>query len=133
MAAKKQTTSSSQDRCACEGGSLDRLIQPAVLAALAREPLHGYALVMRLSEMRTFQRQAPDTSGVYRVLNWLESHGMVTSSWDTSSSGPAKKTYHITDKGRLCLRTWVKTLRGYSRAVEELIEVTSQAAGRGKG
>ena len=34
--------------CACEGPTLDRLIQPTVMAMLAAGPLHRYALVEQL-------------------------------------------------------------------------------------
>ena len=130
MPAAKRRTNKSQEACPCEGNSLDRLIQPAILACLATEPLHGYALVQRLGEVPTFIGQSPDLSGVYRVLNWLEEHGYIASAWDTSTSGPAKKTYHITPAGRKCLRTWVKTLGEYSRASAELLRITRQAARR---
>ena len=34
--------------CACSGVNLPKLVQPLILAALSKEPLHGYALAQRL-------------------------------------------------------------------------------------
>ncbi len=33
----------------CRGENLDKLIQPTILRALAREELHGYALVHKIT------------------------------------------------------------------------------------
>jgi DNA-binding PadR family transcriptional regulator len=79
--------------CPCDGGTLDRLIQPAILVVLADGPLHGYRLAERISELPGFAGQRPDASGVYRFLKVMEGKGLVCSSWDISGSGPAKKAY----------------------------------------
>lgn len=41
-----------QDRQPCCGKNLDKLIQPTILVLLAREELHGYALVRRITSGR---------------------------------------------------------------------------------
>ena len=51
--------------CPCSGGTLDKLIQPAVLIVLAEGPLHGYRLAERIGTMPTLGGQKPDVSGVY--------------------------------------------------------------------
>ena len=52
--------------CPCDGKTLDRLIQPAILVVLADGPLHGYRLVERIGKLPGFSGQKPDASGVYR-------------------------------------------------------------------
>ena len=37
--------------CPCSGGTLDKLVQPAILAALTEGPIHGYRLAERINEM----------------------------------------------------------------------------------
>ena len=37
--------------CPCSGATLDKLVQPAILAALTEGPLHGYRLAERSKEM----------------------------------------------------------------------------------
>jgi len=108
--------------CPCAGGTLDKLIQPAILVVLAEGPLHGYRLAERIGEMPMFGGQKPDTSGVYRFLKGMEGKGLVVSSWDTSETGPAKKCYHITPAGESCLRNWIRTLEEYREGITCLLK-----------
>jgi poly-beta-hydroxybutyrate-responsive repressor len=113
--------------CPCNGGTLDRLIQPAILVILAEGPLHGYRLVTRISELPGFTGQKPDASGVYRFLKAMERKGLVAASWDTSASGPAKKSYQITSAGQQCLHRWIKTLENYRRGISGLLGAARKA------
>ena len=115
--------------CPCAGNTLDKLVQPAILAALAREDAHGYILVQRLAAMPLFHGEKPDATGVYRFLRLLESRALVTSSWDTSETGPAKRLYHLTDAGRACLARWVDTLAAYRDAIGNLLDTARTATG----
>lgn len=110
------------EECPCTGGTLDRLVQPAILVVLAQGPMHGYLLAERIGTMSILGGHKPDVSGIYRFLKMMESKGMVTSAWDLSETGPAKKSYQITAAGRQCLEMWIKTLEGYRRDISELIE-----------
>ena len=107
--------------CPCSGRNLDKLIQPAVLAILAEKPLHGYLIVQSLADMPMFKGHEPDNTGVYRFLNAMEDRGLLTSAWDMSDSGPAKKLFDLTNKGRECLAKWVATLREYREQIGELL------------
>ncbi len=113
--------------CPCKGRTLDRLVQPAILTMLAEGPLHGYRLAARISEIPGFARQKPDVSGVYRFLTSMERKGLVIASWDTSSRGPAKKSYRITPDGRQCLSRWIRTLEDYRRSIASLLRVARKA------
>jgi PadR family transcriptional regulator, regulatory protein PadR len=113
--------------CPCAGGTLDKLIQPAILIVLMEGPLHGYRLVERISEMPMLAGEKPDASGVYRFLKSMESRDMVVSSWDTSQPGPAKKTYALTAAGERCLRRWITTLEEYRDSITLLLKVARKA------
>lgn len=113
--------------CACAGRNLDKLVQPAILAVLASEDAHGYVIVQRLTEMPMFRGQKPDPTGVYRYLRQMEDRELVTSKWDTSEAGPAKRIYGITEEGCSCLTRWMETLSAYHDALGELLEVTRKA------
>ncbi len=115
-------------RCPCAGTTLDKLIQPAILAVLAEGPLHGYRLAERIGGMPGFAGQKPDVSGIYRFLKAMQRNGFVVSSWDLSEAGPAKKCYQITPAGRCCLRRWLKTLQQHREAVTALLRVVRKAA-----
>ena len=114
-------------KCACSGRSLGRLLQPAIMAVLAREPVHGYRILQRLQEMDMFKGHPPDATGVYRFLRSMETDGLVTSTWDLADSGPARRRFELTADGEACLARWVETLKGYQRAVGELLAVLKAA------
>ena len=119
------------NECPCSGKTLARLIQPAVMAVLANEPLHGYVIVQRLTGMTMFQDHGPDITGVYRLLKSMEKKGFVTSSWELAASGPAKRRYALTPGGRACLTRWITTLRTYRDAVSNLLD-TAAVSGAAK-
>jgi len=119
------------DACPCTGGTLDKLIQPAILAVLAKGPLHGYKLAERIGRMPLFRGQKPDLSGVYRALKAMESQDFVVSSWDLSENGPAKKSYRLTEAGEHCLFRWIETLEQYRRGITGLLK-TARAAVAGR-
>ena len=122
---QKSKTRSSQ--CPCEGTTLDKLIQPAILTILTREPLHGYELTKKISNIPGYFVKAPDVSGVYRGLKSLENFGMVTSDWGVSPDGRAKRLFTITDDGRQCLETWNITLQNYKKAIGSLLKAMQKA------
>jgi len=121
---KKQTTFS---ECPCVGATLDKLIQPAMLAILAEGPLHGYELAKKIGEIPHFLDEAPDVSGVYRMLKTLEARGMVTSDWDIAEGGRPKRLFTITKDGRKCLELWSDTLRNHHKAIGSLLKTVQQA------
>jgi poly-beta-hydroxybutyrate-responsive repressor len=83
------------------------MIQPRLLLALAQRKSHGYELMEIISQ----DGEAPDPGSLYRTLRSLEEDGLVCSSWDTSSAGPAKRVYELTDLGVEYLHTWVVDIR----------------------
>jgi PadR family transcriptional regulator, regulatory protein PadR len=119
------------NKCPCSGKTLARLIQPAVMAVLANEPLHGYVIVQRLTGMTMFCDHGPDITGVYRLLKNMEKNGYVTSTWELAISGPAKRRYALTPDGRTCLTRWIATLRTYRDAVSNLLD-TAASSGAAK-
>jgi len=113
----------SPDRCPCAGVTLDKLVQPAILAILAEGPLHGYGIVRKLSALRIAKGRRPDMTGVYRSLRSMQARGLVASAWDTSSPGPAKREFQLTAAGRKCLIQWAKTLEDYRGSIAQLLDV----------
>ncbi|MCY2925590.1 MAG: helix-turn-helix transcriptional regulator [Planctomycetota bacterium] len=118
------------DECPCSGRNLDRFIQPAVLAILSRGPVHGYRIVQDLGRMPTFSGHRPDATGVYRFLKAMEDRRLVSSAWDLSESGPAKRLFDLTAQGTVCLERWAVTLEQYREQIGELIQSLRQPVGR---
>jgi len=112
--------------CPCVGATLDKLIQPAMLAILAQGPLHGYELARKIGDIPHFLDESPDVSGIYRVLKSLESRGIVTSDWDISQGGRPKRIFALTDVGHQCLENWILTLQNYRKAIGALLQATQK-------
>jgi DNA-binding PadR family transcriptional regulator len=116
--------------CPCCGVTLDRLVQPAILAALTKGPIHGYRLAERINEVSSQFGEKPDVSGIYRFLKRMETTGLVTSSWETGAKGHAKRLFQITPDGRACLARWTTTLEAYLKAIAALLKELKAATGR---
>ena len=52
---------------------------------------------------------------VYRLLRALEEEELVSSEWDDSTPGPAKRRYALTPTGERLLDQWVEALRSIVR------------------
>ena len=113
--------------CPCVGATLDKLIQPAILAVLAQGPLHGYELTKRISEIPGFLDEQPDISGIYRLLKNLENRGMVVSDWDVTKGERAKRVFTLTANGRLCLENWSHTLVRHRLAIDALLQAVQKS------
>lgn len=113
--------------CPCSGKTLARLVQPAVMAILAREPLHGYLVVQRLAAMPMFCGQSPDPTGVYRLLKAMEREGLVESTLQSADNRPAKRSFALTASGRACLDRWAETLQDYHDSIAGLLSTVTQA------
>jgi len=115
--------------CACTGSTLGKLLKPAVMALLSRQPLHGYRIVHQLGEMKMMKGQSPDPAGVYRLLKSLEEDGLVESAWEAGGAGPNKREFKLTADGRGCLTRWKVTLREYSEGLGDLLATMESAGG----
>jgi DNA-binding PadR family transcriptional regulator len=113
--------------CPCEGQTLDRHLQPTILAILAKGSLHGYAIVDQLARSPLMNGCKPDRPGVYRALNAMDKQGVVTHAWSPSQSGPAKRLYELTPAGRTCLRKWTTTLDDYRQRIDALVTTLRDA------
>jgi len=97
-------------------------LQPFLLLALEQWQSHGYELIRRMS---AFGFETLDRGSVYRTLRQLEKDGLVTSGWDTSKDGPARRLYTLTDAGRLYLEACAASLRGYQMMLNQFFTLYS--------
>ena len=49
-------------KCACQGGTLMRFVQPIILSALSEAPDHGYDLLRKLGETALWRDAKPDAT-----------------------------------------------------------------------
>ncbi|MDY6055306.1 PadR family transcriptional regulator [Micrococcus sp.] len=77
------------------------------MSIVAERPSHGYRVITRLRELGLGSHKG---GTIYPLLSRLEDKNRVTSAWDTSSAGAARKMYTVTDDGRDALidarRAW---------------------------
>lgn len=93
------------------------LLTTSLLAMLRGWNAYGYQLAQRLKECGL---PAFDQGTVYRTLRQLEKGGMVSSFWDTSESGPARRMYRLTQAGELFLTGWLDALDRYQTFLRTL-------------
>jgi poly-beta-hydroxybutyrate-responsive repressor len=55
---------------------------------------------------------------LYRTLRQMERDGLCESKWETSSGGPARRMYSITEAGRAYLDLWAEALEQYRRTID---------------
>jgi poly-beta-hydroxybutyrate-responsive repressor len=88
------------------------------LAYLRRWNAYGYQLVQELAKsgLPNF-----DSATVYRTLRQLERAGLVSSFWDTSESGPARRMYSLTKAGEAFLDLWLDLFGRYQRMLQSAL------------
>jgi PadR family transcriptional regulator, regulatory protein PadR len=93
-------------------------LRPCLLLLLAEQTGHGYDLMEQLGDLGI---PHADPGGLYRTLRAMEQEGLVTSWWEPSDSGPARRTYSITDEGRDWLHAWAGSLREVDRIMKRFV------------
>jgi poly-beta-hydroxybutyrate-responsive repressor len=94
------------------------LLSSTLLAYLRNWNAYGYQLVQELAKAGL---PAFDSATVYRTLRQLERAGLVSSFWDTSSSGPARRMYTLTKAGEGVLSLWVDVLSHYQSVIQRAL------------
>ncbi len=75
-----------------------------LLAMLNGWSAYGYELAQRLEEAGLGNY---NKGSIYRILRQMEESGLVSSNWDTSKEGPARRIYELTDTGSMFLKNWM--------------------------
>jgi DNA-binding PadR family transcriptional regulator len=96
-------------------GHLDFLL----LAIVAAEPAHGYAIIEELKRRSGGAFDLPEGT-VYPALHRLEQSGLLTSAWDAGSAR-RRRVYRITARGRRALAGERRAWDGFTRAVEGVV------------
>jgi len=93
---------------------------PVVLLMLRQLSSYGYEL---MEKMAAFGLNAMNAGTFYRTLRQMEKDGMVSSSWDTSETGPARRVYSITEAGEDYLKFWAESLDQYQRMMDTFFQL----------
>jgi PadR family transcriptional regulator, regulatory protein PadR len=93
---------------------------PVLLLMLREWSSYGYEL---MEKMTAFGLTAMNPGTFYRTLRQMEKDGMVSSSWDTSEGGPARRMYSITDAGEAYLKYWADSLNQYQKMMNSFFQL----------
>ena len=102
---------------------------PILLLMLRQWSSYGYELMEKMS---TFGLAAMNPGTFYRTLRQMEKDGMVSSNWDTSEGGPARRVYSITDAGEAYLNYWAESLNQYQRMMDTFFRIYTGQPAPGK-
>jgi PadR family transcriptional regulator PadR len=95
------------------------MLSNSLLAFLKGCNASGYQLSQKLAEAGMPQF---DSGTVYRTLRQLEKSGLVSSFWDTSDSGPARRMYSLTKTGEIFLTGWIEVLQNYQKVLNSALQ-----------
>ena len=101
-------------------GTPKNFLIPIMLLHLREFNTHGYELMEKITK---FGIESLDHGNFYRLLRQLEKENLVTSVWDTSSGGPAKRIYSITEAGEKYLDMWANSLSEYQRLLNQFFNL----------
>lgn len=113
MSTKKDDTKKEQQP---NLGTPRNFLIPITLLHLRDLNTHGYELMEKITQ---FGIQSIDQGNFYRILRQLEKDDLVSSTWDTTSGGPAKRIYSITDAGEQYLDIWANSLGQYQKMLDQ--------------
>ena len=102
---------------------------PVTLVLLRQWSSYGYELMDRTVELG-FETINPGT--VYRTLRKMERDGLCESEWETptSSGGPARRVYSITDAGGAYLDLWVRSMEQYQQTMDDFLQAYKRGVER---
>ena len=101
-------------------GTPRNFVIPVLLLYLRNWNAHGYELMQKLTQ---FGLHSIDQGNLYRILRQLEKDDLVSSQWDTTSKGPAKRIYSITDAGEEYLKVWANSLDSYQKMLTQFFNL----------
>jgi len=112
-------TASAPTHLNAAGGWPRGYVRPCLLLLIAEQPSHGYDLLDRLESLGV---PPTDAGTLYRNLRSMEREDLVESSWEVSPTGPARRTYRITPRGREDLVGWVRLLIAGRGTIDQYLQ-----------
>jgi len=93
---------------------------PVLLLMLREWSSYGYEL---MEKMAAFGLTTMNAGTFYRTLRQMEKNGMVSSNWDISEGGPARRVYSITEAGENYLKFWASSLEHYQKMMNMFFQL----------
>jgi poly-beta-hydroxybutyrate-responsive repressor len=111
-------------------GNLPRFIEPVVLFLLKKlDQAHGYQLAGELPD-HAIGETIIDRGALYRTLRQLEAAGYVSSDWDVSGAGPARRLYRLTPAGDNFLLHWADLIERMAESMKDFADKVRELEGK---
>lgn len=101
-------------------GNTDSLL----LCLINHQPMYGYQIIKELRKKSSGYFQFREGT-LYPALHRLEKAGFIRSHWQRTSGGKERRYYFITDKGQETLSEKLAAWRGFSAAVNSIMQPSS--------
>ncbi|HKD07932.1 MAG TPA: PadR family transcriptional regulator [Bryobacteraceae bacterium] len=96
-------------------------LEMMILRSLARQPMHGYALVQHIKQRSNSLLQVEEGS-LYPALQRLLKEGLLKAEWEISASNRRVRTYRVTAAGKNHLE---REISSFERMIEAITLVLS--------
>ena len=106
------------------GGRRGRWLEPFLLVLVGDQEAHGGALIACLNDL-CLAPNGVDVGMAYRTLRELEGDGLAVSRW-TADDGAPRRTYRLTEAGRVALDEWISVMRERGRLVEAFLGLAAR-------
>jgi PadR family transcriptional regulator, regulatory protein PadR len=120
----EQGEQNEKQNSATEAWSRNWLV-PVLLLMLREWNSYGYEL---MEKMAAFGLAAMNPGTVYRTLRQMEKDGVISSAWDTSAAGPARRIYSITASGEAYLKYWADSLDQYQKMMNTFFRLYTNSS-----
>jgi poly-beta-hydroxybutyrate-responsive repressor len=105
-------------------GSIDlslprRFLRPCLLLLIVEGVTHGYEL---LEQVHALGLAGTDAAAVYRCLRTMDEEGLLSSQWEPSATGPARRIYSLTAEGCEQLRMMTSRLNDTVDALKHFLD-----------
>ena len=100
-------------------GTLDMLI----LRTLTLEPMHGYGIGTRLTQISDGVLQV-NAGSLFPALGRLERNGLIKGEWRSTENGRRAKYYSITAQGRAKLKRETRDWEIHSNAIARVLRAS---------
>ena len=114
MASKKETPNPKMS---------SEMLTANLLALLKNWSGYGYELAKKLEDAGY---GGCNSGTLYRTLRQMEKSGLISSLWDTSSDGPARRIYSLTKPGSMFLSNWMAVMDMHKRTLEGFMNMAEQ-------
>jgi transcriptional regulator len=101
------------------------MLEMLILKAVSLKPLHGYGVLLRISQISKGALDIPQGS-LYPALYRLEHQGLIDAEWGDSENNRKAKYYKLTSAGRKRLREETASWNQLTSAVASVLEATPE-------